>query len=342
MDERVVYPGQADLEVALGTARARYMDSQQAVKSRPPPEPLNPPTPQEPPPQPPKQPGYEPLEPPGAGKKWIYRLGVGVLTMAILGSGWWWKNQQDQRLHQAQDQPANQPASQALAVDQARSQKEAEKKRADEAVVKRMAEVAVDISPLVNAEEKHIVVQKKHSLDKEIKCETLAEHGSDCNSCYNKYIGIGKFSEISLSYTNNSKNYIVFYKNDTFRGINISWQLLQNSVDFIIYPSGELEFSNQKNNGILEFTAINNLKSSQKGEYFYINPNSVNQLIMRSKFNTGIGLKSVHGDIERDRPLLKIAYDTSGYEMSGEPPDLKFSTGKPELYRSCQFYYISH
>jgi len=135
MDERVVYPGQADLEAALEAARARYVATQEAVEPPPPPETPKPPAPPVPSPQPPMQPDPEYLARPGGHKTGINRLGLGVLVMALLGGGWWWKDQQDQRLRLAQEQAA----SQALAAEQARSMREAEKQRADEAEAQRVA-----------------------------------------------------------------------------------------------------------------------------------------------------------------------------------------------------------
>lgn len=118
--------------MALEAARARYMAAYEAKRPPPPPES---PTPPEPPPQPPKQPDPEPPATPGPEKKGVNRLGLGVLVMVLLGGGWWWKDQQDQRLQQAEEHAARQ----ALAAEHARSEREAEKKRADEAEAKRMA-----------------------------------------------------------------------------------------------------------------------------------------------------------------------------------------------------------
>ena len=135
MDERVVYPGQADREAAQTAALARYAAAHEAVKPPPPPDPPKPPTPPEPPAQPPKQAEPESPVTPGRDNKGIHRLGVGVLVLALLGGGLWWKDQQDQRVQQAQAQAAQQ----ALAAEAARREREAGKKRADEAEAQRVA-----------------------------------------------------------------------------------------------------------------------------------------------------------------------------------------------------------
>ncbi len=135
MDERVVYPGQADREAAQVAALARYEASQEALKPPPPPEPPILPTLPEPPAQPPKQSELESPVAPMPEKKGVNRLGVGVLALALMGGGWWWKDQQDQRVQQAQDQAAQQ----ALAAEAAWRDREAEKKRADEAEAQRAA-----------------------------------------------------------------------------------------------------------------------------------------------------------------------------------------------------------
>lgn len=77
MDERVVFPGQADREAAQAVALARYMASQEAVKPPPSQEPSKQPTHPEPPAKPPKQPELEPHVTPGPEKKGVNRLGVG-------------------------------------------------------------------------------------------------------------------------------------------------------------------------------------------------------------------------------------------------------------------------
>ena len=58
-----------------------------------------------------------------------------MLVVALLGGGWWWKDQQDRRVQQAEAQAVQQ----ALAAEQARSQSDAEKKRADNAEAQRVA-----------------------------------------------------------------------------------------------------------------------------------------------------------------------------------------------------------
>ena len=131
MDERVVYPGQADREAAQAAALMRYGASKDAVQ----PPSTEPPIPSESPAQPQKQPELEPLASRGPHNKGVNRLGVGVLVLVVLGGSWWWKDQQDQRVQQAQDQAAQQ----ALAAEAAWRDREAEKKRADEAEAQRAA-----------------------------------------------------------------------------------------------------------------------------------------------------------------------------------------------------------
>jgi len=136
MDERVVYPGQADREAAQAAALARYMVSKEAVKPPLPPEWPKLSTPPVPPPHPPKQLDPAPKVILVPEKRGTNRLGVGVLVLALLGGGWWWKDQQDQRVQLAEEQVAQQ----ALAAEQTRSELEAEKKRAEEALAVQKAE----------------------------------------------------------------------------------------------------------------------------------------------------------------------------------------------------------
>lgn len=124
IDERVVYPGHADLEAALEAARQRYAAATQPV-----------PDPESPNPEPPTLPvppsaQQENHQSPSAklGSKAVV-LGVGVAMAAILGGGWWWKDQQDQRVRWAKGQAAQQ----AQAAEQASREREAEKRRASEA-----------------------------------------------------------------------------------------------------------------------------------------------------------------------------------------------------------------
>lgn len=138
MDERVVYPGQADREAAQQVARQRYAASANSA-------PLTPvPTTQavhhlaDPPPHRPQKP-EEPavlFPPEKEAKGGTMAVISAVLLVAMLGGGWWWKDQQDQRVRQAEQRAAQQ----ALAAEQVRSELEAEKKRAEEALSVQQAE----------------------------------------------------------------------------------------------------------------------------------------------------------------------------------------------------------
>jgi len=147
MDERVVYPGQADLDASLEAARARYVAVQEALEFPQSFEPQN--SPPESPPQPPKQPDPEPLTPKSGEKTGIKRLGLGVLVVALMGGGWWWKTEQDERVRLAQERAAQE----AQAAEQARIDREAALQRADEAEAKRVAAEKDQVQIAVKAAE---------------------------------------------------------------------------------------------------------------------------------------------------------------------------------------------
>ncbi len=127
MDERVVYPGQADREAAQAAALARYVACEEAATR--PSEPQSP-LPASHQPMPESQPANspEPTPPavqatPNKGSK----LGAtAVLVVVLLGGGFWWKAMQNERVLVAEERAMQEAAK-------VRSERAAEKLPADEA-----------------------------------------------------------------------------------------------------------------------------------------------------------------------------------------------------------------
>lgn len=80
---------------------------------------------------------------------------------------------------------------------------------------------------------------------------------NSCNQCFENTIYNGHYRALYDTYTNSSPTqYKVMYTSGDFRGLNISYNILQSSASFVVYPSGSLQIDTAVPDGIFSFDSI--------------------------------------------------------------------------------------